>query len=212
MNAEAERLSFDGKGVTKTRPSIPKAPASYIDQADAFLPRPACTHCGQQGHSEDKCWKLHPELKPDAASLALGRVKAAEKAYAKTALTKPPEFEFAWMAQVKSPTIPLLTSMPPPDHTILHLAVDSCALHHLTPTRKGSTSFGPAIVKLFTVPTITRSPQLVSAHCPQPSTTASAVQSISPSYMWPQLLEWVSSQYLKLVTTVRQCCFIHKRV
>ena len=26
--------------------------------------KPACTHCKKEGHSEDRCWVLHPELKP----------------------------------------------------------------------------------------------------------------------------------------------------
>ena len=25
---------------------------------------PSCTHCNKEGHSEDHCWILHPELKP----------------------------------------------------------------------------------------------------------------------------------------------------
>jgi hypothetical protein len=26
--------------------------------------KPTCTHCKKEGHSEDRCWILHPELKP----------------------------------------------------------------------------------------------------------------------------------------------------
>ena len=26
--------------------------------------RPMCKGCGKPGHTEDKCWSLHPELKP----------------------------------------------------------------------------------------------------------------------------------------------------
>lgn len=27
-------------------------------------PRRKCSHCGKNGHSEEKCWQLHPELRP----------------------------------------------------------------------------------------------------------------------------------------------------
>jgi len=26
---------------------------------------PSCTHCGTEGHDEENCWKLHPELRPE---------------------------------------------------------------------------------------------------------------------------------------------------
>ena len=26
--------------------------------------KPTCSHCQKKGHAEEKCWKLHPELKP----------------------------------------------------------------------------------------------------------------------------------------------------
>ncbi len=26
--------------------------------------KPTCEHCGRKGHQQDKCWKLHPDLKP----------------------------------------------------------------------------------------------------------------------------------------------------
>ena len=25
---------------------------------------PSCTHCKREGHDEDHCWKLHPQLRP----------------------------------------------------------------------------------------------------------------------------------------------------
>ena len=27
--------------------------------------KPTCTHCEKKGHDASKCWKLHPELKPE---------------------------------------------------------------------------------------------------------------------------------------------------
>lgn len=27
--------------------------------------KPSCTHCGNEGHDEENCWKLHPELRPE---------------------------------------------------------------------------------------------------------------------------------------------------
>ena len=37
--------------------------------------KPTCSHCQNQGHEEEKCWVLHPYLKPKCAEQQRGMKK-----------------------------------------------------------------------------------------------------------------------------------------
>ena len=80
LDHEAERLGYEGKGVTKPTTTQHRArtaePTSFRPprrdaKDDPFGPavkpegtgRPKCDHCGTVGHSSDRCWGLPPELK-----------------------------------------------------------------------------------------------------------------------------------------------------
>ena len=80
MGSEADRLLYLGKGINEsilpTRPTG-KAPQSTTDAATTVTTssRPKCSRCGMTGHTDEKCWSLHPELKPDEATLARNKEK-----------------------------------------------------------------------------------------------------------------------------------------
>jgi hypothetical protein len=76
MDAEAERLRYNGKGLitrTSLRPLTSrgfgkpralmedKPPDPFSEKGEKYS-GPPCGHCGKPGHSQQKCFQLHPEL------------------------------------------------------------------------------------------------------------------------------------------------------
>ena len=49
---------------TGTEASSSKKNARGRQDSAGQSTKPKCKHCSKAGHTEDKCWKLHPELKP----------------------------------------------------------------------------------------------------------------------------------------------------
>ena len=38
--------------------------------------KPTCSHCHKKGHGKEKCWKLHPKLKPKWSKDRKGKKKS----------------------------------------------------------------------------------------------------------------------------------------
>jgi hypothetical protein len=106
MDAEAERLRYDGKGlVTKTlpRPQPPRGFGKYgvspeDKPADPFGEKgekyagPPCGHCGKTGHTQQKCFQLHPEILRKPKDKPGTKREEAKAAKAETE----PDYAMAW--------------------------------------------------------------------------------------------------------------------
>lgn len=78
VEAKVEAIDTEVKAVTASIGDLMKAftagqqemkshmemMSTKIDGIGSRRPRPTCSHCGKKGHSEAKCWELHPEMRP----------------------------------------------------------------------------------------------------------------------------------------------------
>ena len=58
------KQSARSKGKGKAKAETSEAGRGSGDGADQRDKKKGCHHCGKEGHTKAKCWKLHPEMAP----------------------------------------------------------------------------------------------------------------------------------------------------